>query len=149
MRIRKFLSQSPLFALYLASRDVMEAMQSRLRKLDMHFLQGLILTAIFFEDRPIRPSELSQVLQVDRSTLSHALRGLERSGWIRRDIFPGDARGYAFTLSPAGKRKTHALIKEFDWIQQGFETRMGIKRTRDVVESLDQLRQAYPNGKMN
>ena len=143
MKIKKFLSQSPIFAFYLASSQVVEAFQARLAKHEVHLLQGLILTAIFFEEREVRPFELSGAFQVERSTLSHAIRGLEKKGWIRRNQHPTDARGYVLSLTPSGKRKVLVLVKEFDSVQNSLEAGIGPRRIREIVEDIGQIRQNY------
>lgn len=139
MKIEKFLSQSPIFALYAANSHVVDTFQARLAGHDVHLLQGLILTAMLFEERPLRPSELIRSFAVENSTLSHALRGLEKKSWIRRDLHHLDARGYVFSLSPAGKRKAVALVKEFDLAQNELERGLGARRIREIVEDIGRL----------
>ena len=143
MKIQAFLAHSPVFAFYLAARDVLEEFQTRLARHEVHLLQGFVLTALFFEGREVRPSELSAVFQVDRSTMSHALRGLEKKGWVRRSLHPSDARGYLLALTPAGRRKAVILVKEFDTVQAAFETGLGTRRTREVVEDVMSLMRLY------
>ncbi len=143
MKIKKFLSQSPIFSFYLSASDVVEDFQKNLVKHDVHFLQGLILTAIFFEDREVRPFELSQSFQVERSTLSHAIRDLEKKGLLKRGIHSTDARGYVLSLTPSGKRKAIVLVKEFDKAQEGIESSIGIRRLREAVDSINEIRKSY------
>lgn len=143
MKIKKFLSQSPIFSFYLAASEVVEDFQKNLVKHEVHFLQGLILTALFFEDRLVRPFELSQDFQVERSTLSHAIRGLEKKAWIKREIHPTDARGYGLSLTASGRRKALALVKVFDQVQTGIEENFGSRKLREAVESINGLRKSY------
>ena len=143
MKIEKFLSHSPIFALYLTTSLVVEAFQARLAKYEVHLLQALVLTALFFEEREVRPSELSRAFQVDRSTLSHALRGLEKKGWLRRGLHPTDARGYVLSLTSGGRRKALALVKEFDSTQDGLEAAVGSRRLRETVDEIHGIRLQY------
>src|SRR5882724_3106522 len=99
MRIRKYLSQSPVFALYQAQGSLIEHIQDRLSKEDVHLLQGLLLTSLFFEEREVRPLELAKEFGVSKSNLSHAMRDLEKKGFIKRNMHGSDARGYLFSLS--------------------------------------------------
>jgi DNA-binding MarR family transcriptional regulator len=145
MKIEKFLSHSPIFACYLTNSMVVEAFQARLAKHEVHLLQGLVLTALFFEEREVRPSELSRAFQVDRSTLSHALRGLEKKGWLRRGLHPTDARGYVLTLTASGGRKALVLVKEFDSTQEGLEAALGSRRLREIVDEIHAIRRSYQN----
>lgn len=138
MKIRKYLTQSPIFALYRAQNLVVERFQQKLKRNDVHLLQGLILTAIFFEDKEVRPIELQSVLKVEKSNLSHALRGLERKGLITRSMHLSDARGYLFSLTPAGRKSTLDLIKEFDKIQDQIEGKLG-KKTSEIIAGVQEL----------
>lgn len=143
MKIRKFLSQSPIFSFYLAASEIIENVQKNLVKHDVHFLQGLILTALLFEEREVRPFELSQDFQVGRSTISHAIRGLERKGLLKRGLHPTDARGYVLSLTTSGKRKAVVLVKEFDKTHDGIENHFGAKKLREAVENMNEIRRLY------
>lgn len=139
MKIKKFISQSPIFALYRAQSVVLESFQQRLSEHGVHLLQGLILTAIFFEEKDVRPLELHSVFGVERSNLSHALRDLEKMGLLKRSMHPTDARGYVFSLTPSGRKKTLALIKEFDGVQDAFEASLGVRGTKEFVDRVQQV----------
>lgn len=143
MKIKKFISQSPIFLLYQAQMCIIEPFQKRLAAHDVHLLQGLILTALFFEDKEVRPLELHSVFGVERSNLSHALRALEKKGLLKRAMHTTDARGYVFSLTLAGRKKAIALIKEFDNVQNKLETTLGAKKTREINEGITQLTNEY------
>jgi MarR family transcriptional regulator, organic hydroperoxide resistance regulator len=128
MRIQKFLDSTPLFTLYLAYDQIIGSLQKRLTTEDIHFLQALILTGIYFEERPVQPSELAATLQSTRSNISHSLRSLEKAGWIERKTSLKDARAYFFTLTREGKKKVHRLIKIFDSAQEQIEKSLGGKK---------------------
>jgi DNA-binding MarR family transcriptional regulator len=143
MKIKKFISQSPIFSLYLAASEVVEHFQKNLVNFEVHFLQGLILTAIFFEDKEVRPLELSHVFQVERSTLSHAIRGLEKKGWLKRNMHPTDARGYVLSLTSSGRKKALALIKEFDQVHDGIEQNIGVRKLKESIDNINAVRKSY------
>jgi DNA-binding MarR family transcriptional regulator len=72
---------------------------------DLSFAEGLILTAILFEEpRPIKPSQLADTFGTTRGNISHSLSSLEGRGFLQRRIDPGDARAYQVTLRPSGKK---------------------------------------------
>src|ERR1700722_5115397 len=121
MKIQNYLSQSPLFALYQAQSSLIESFQDRLSREGVHFLQGLLLTTLFFEEREVRPSELLKTLKVSKSNLSHATRDLEKRGFLKRSVHTLDARGYLFSLSHLGRKKALILIKIFDEVQNELE----------------------------
>lgn len=125
MRIQKFLSESPLFSLYVAYDQVLRDFQEKLAAENVHFIQALIITGLFFEDRAVRPSEFAHVLKVSRSNVSHALRDLEKKQIIDRSTDTKDARAYYISLTRAGKRMAPRLVKLFDLTQNEIETAGG------------------------
>ena len=128
MRIEKFLSASPLFNLYSAYDQILGDFQKRLKLEDVHFLQALILTGIFFEERPVRPSELAKVFGSTRPNVSHALRSLQKHGLVERKTSSDDARAYFFNLTREGKKKVPRLIKIFDSTEDEIEKGLGGKK---------------------
>ena len=143
MKIEKYLQQSPVFALYRAQGALIDHLQNLLKKNDLHLLQALILTALFFEDAEIRPRDLAKTFQVSNSTLSHALHGLEKRSLVIRSLHPSDARGYLIHTTGVGKKKALTLVKLFDKIQEELETQMGVRSFRDFVRTLDKLISVY------
>jgi DNA-binding MarR family transcriptional regulator len=128
MRIEKFLDSTPLFTLFVAYDEIIGDFQKRLAKEGVHFLQALVLTGLFFEERPVRPSELTKSLRARKSNLSHALRSLEKAGLIERKTVPADARAYMFTLTREGRRRVPKLIKIFDSAQNQIEAVRGSRK---------------------
>ncbi|HEY8270006.1 MAG TPA: winged helix DNA-binding protein [Pseudobdellovibrionaceae bacterium] len=139
MKINKFIAQSPIFALYRGNSLLVEPFQMRLAKEGVHLLQGLILTALFFEEREVRPFELAKAFQVSKSNLSHSLRSLEKKGWLKRAMHSEDARGYLFSLTASGKKKALILIKSFDEVEGELEKKIGTKNTKEFVNVLNQF----------
>lgn len=139
MKIKRYLTQSPIFALYRAQNLIILRFQKKLKKHQVHLIQGLILTAMFFEDRDVRPFELLNVLRVEKSNLSHALRGLEKKKLIKRFMHPKDARGYLFQLTATGKNTALDLIKDFDLIQNNFEEKFGQKKSSEIIQGIHEL----------
>jgi len=143
MKIKKFISQSPIFALYLGNALLIEPFQAQLAKEGIHFLQGLILTALFFETREVRPYELAKVFQVSKSNLSHALRDLEKKGMLKRSVHPDDARGYLFCLTPLGNKKALGLVKTFDDVENALEKNVSGKATKEFINVINQYVDGY------
>lgn len=59
-------------------------------------------------DRSARMSDLSTVLQVSPSRLSHAISRLEEMGCVRREVCPSDRRGWLAVLTDEGLRVVRA-----------------------------------------
>jgi DNA-binding MarR family transcriptional regulator len=143
MRIRKYLSQSPVFALYQAQGSLIEHIQDRLSKEGVHLLQGLLLTAIFFEEKEVRPMELLKEFKVSKSNLSHAMRDMEKKGFLKRTMHESDARGYLFSLSNLGRKKATGLIKIFDEVQDELEKGIGVRSVKDFVQNVTEVVLTY------
>jgi DNA-binding MarR family transcriptional regulator len=143
MRIEKFLGASPLFNLYSAYDQILGDFQKKLRREDVHFLQALIMTGIFFEERSVRPSELAKILRTTRPNVSHALRNLEKRGLVERRSSREDARAYLFDLTREGKKKVPRLIKIFDSTEDKIEKALGGKEVnanlRHFVDAYKEL----------
>ena len=125
-----------MFSLHRAYDEVILDFQRRLQEEGVHYIQALILTGIFFEERPVRPSELAKTLGSSRPNISHALRGLEKKGWITRGSSPLDARAYFFELTKEGRKKVPKLIKIFDRIEDRFDAWPEAKRLTHFLEAL-------------
>jgi len=70
MKIEAYLKESPLFSLYVAHEQVLRDFQAQLAVEEVHFIQALIVTGLFFEEKPVRPSALSETLHCSRSNIS-------------------------------------------------------------------------------
>lgn len=55
-------------------------------------------------DRRMRMSDLAASALLSRSRLSHRMKVMESTGWIRREPCPGDKRGYFAVMTPKGWR---------------------------------------------
>src|ERR1700679_527218 len=104
MRIDAFLRESPMFAILHAARRLDTLANEALAEDDLSFAEGLILTAILFEEpRPIKPSQLADTFDTTRGNISHSLSSLEAKGFLQRRIDPVDARAYQVTLRPQAR----------------------------------------------
>lgn len=140
MRIKKFLAESPLFGLYTTYDQVLGHFEKQLKNENVGFLQALILTGIFFEEAPVRPTQLAKILQTTPPNMSQALKTLEWRGFIERTISKGDARAYLFNLTSAGRRKVPKLIKIFDSIENEVDRSLDSKK---VVQRLEEFKSVY------
>ena len=132
MKISKFLDASPLFNLSIAYDEIIGDFQKRLLKENVHFLQALVLTGLFFEEKPVRPTQLAKTFSSTKSNLSHALRDLERKGLVERNIAQEDARAYFFSLTKEGKRRVPRLVKIFDRTEESLENRFAGRKVNQT-----------------
>jgi DNA-binding MarR family transcriptional regulator len=140
MKIEKFLNESPLYNLSAAYNEIIGRFQKVLAKEGVHFLEALILTGLFFEEKPVRPTQLAVTFSCSKSNMSHALRGLEKAGWIERKSSTDDARAYFFSLTKEGRKKVPKLIKAFDSTDDKIERAFA---GRKVIPNLKLFRQIY------
>lgn len=144
MKIKKYLQQSPIFALNAAYENVIPKLNKQLKVDQLNLLQGLVLTALFFEDRnDVNPSSLAEVFQTSRGNMSHIISDLEYRGYIKRVLNEKDARGFKIELKSDGKKKALALIKFFDRLQNIFEKNMGSQTCQKTVDGLHAISEIY------
>ncbi|HWU44350.1 MAG TPA: MarR family transcriptional regulator [Bdellovibrio sp.] len=139
MRIKKYLEQSPVFAINLAYEAIISELNRSLKQEEVNIMQALLLTALFFEESDnIKPSDLAKVFRTSRGNISHSLSHLEAKKWVRRKVHIDDARSFHIELRPEGRRKALALIKFFDKIQDRFEKELG-SSCRHTVNGIFQM----------
>ncbi len=146
MKIRNYLNESPLVALNGVYEAVITDLNRQLRKEGVNLMQGLILTALLFEDsETVTPSQLAEVFQTSRANVSHMVSHLEANGWVKRAVNKEDARKFHLLLKPEGKKVALRLIKFYDSIQNKIEKQMGESRSRKLVDGLHELKAIYKN----
>ena len=144
MKILKYLNQSPIFALNSAYESVIPKINKQLKSEKMNLLQGLVLTALFFENgSDINPSKLADIFQTSRGNMSHILSDLEYLGFVKRIVNEKDARRFKIELRPDGRKKAISLIKFYDRLQNLFETQLGILNCQKTVLNLRSMSALY------
>lgn len=144
MKIKKYLEQSPIFALNAAYERVIPKVNKQLKEEGLNLIQGLVLTALFFEQRKdVSPSQLADLFQTSRGNMSHILSHLEAEGWVRRQVHSKDARQFHIELKADGRKKALHLIKFYDKLQAQFEKEMGGAGCVRFVHSLGQVATTY------
>lgn len=144
MKIEKYLSASPIFAISVAHERIISDVNRRLGKEEVNILQGLILVALVFEESPeVTPSMLAKEFQTSRANISHAISHLEYLGLVKRGVSASDARKLHISIKPEGKKKALRLIKFYDRLQDLFEESTGAQQCRKTVEGLRGFLSAY------
>lgn len=140
MRIDAFLKESPMFAVSRAARRFDTLAARTLATDGLSFLEGLTLTALFFEaPRPVKPSQLAEAFATTRGNVSHCLSSLEAKGLLQRKIDPEDARVFLLALKPQGKRAALRVIAAFDKLQREFESEIGKTALGEMLNALAKL----------
>jgi DNA-binding MarR family transcriptional regulator len=129
-----------MFAINRAARRFESLTAQVLADDSLSFLEGLILTAMFFEaPRLVKPSQLAETFGTTRGNVSHCVSSLEAKGLLQRRIGPDDARAYLLTLKPQGKRSALRVIAAFDKLQHEFEAGIGKTALGEMLKSLRKL----------
>ena len=125
MRIESFLQQSPVFQISRAARRIEAALNQTLGEEELTFFESLVLTAVFFEKKGVKPSALAETFQTTRGNVSHCVSSLEAKGLVKRRIDPGDARALQIALLPAGRKRAVRVAGILDRMQRRFEETVG------------------------
>jgi DNA-binding MarR family transcriptional regulator len=104
-----------------AARALARRFDEAFRPLGITNGQFSILTSLNRPDRP-RIGEVADLLAMDRTTLTAALKPLQRAGWVEVAVDPADARSRRMELTAAGRevvrlalpvwRQTHAELAQ-------------------------------------
>ena len=140
MKIKKYLQQSPIFALNAAYEAIIPKLNKQLKAEQLNLLQGLVLTALFFEnDNETNPSMLAEIFQTSRGNISHILSDLEYHGYVKRVLNDKDARKFKIELKSEGRKKALSLIKFFDRLQNIFEKNLGLANCQKTVDGINAI----------
>lgn len=144
MKIKKYLQQSPIFALNAVYEAIIPKLNKQMKLDQLNLLQGLVLTALLFEERSdINPSYLAEIFQTSRGNMSHILSELEYQGYVKRVVSDKDARGFKIELKAEGKKKALALIKFYDRLQNLFEKNLGQQNCQKTVDGLHMISKIF------
>lgn len=144
MKIDRYLRESPFVALNTVYEAVITDINRRLKNEGVNLLQGLVLTALLFEDsETTTPSQIATIFQTSRANVSHMVSHLEAKGWVKRTVNKNDARQFHLSLKPEGRKLALRLVKFYDSIQNRIEDSMGQQKSRRLVESLFELTSIY------
>ena len=77
--------------------------------------------------------ELEHKLAVSKPALSQMFRSMEKSGYVVREIDPGDYRKVLFTLTPKGKELLCGMRGQLDRMLDETITRFGEDNTRQLI----------------
>src|SRR5690348_10536790 len=88
-----------------------------------------------------RLAELAEASQVSKQTIGSIVDQLERAGYVRRVPDPCDARARLVTITPRGHELIELSLPVVRDIQGQWTTHLGPKRTRQLRQALEALRE--------
>ncbi len=121
------------FALYNASRAMMNAYAPILDDLGLTYPQYLVMLVLWEEDGP-RVSRIGERLALDSATLTPLIKRLEAHGVVRRERSTEDERVVEVCLTAEGKH----MKKKADAVGKCFLDKTGLT-VRDALSLRDQL----------
>ena len=118
-----------------AARQVTQLYDTELSACGLRVTQYSVLSIL---DRvgPSSVQDLAAALVMDRSTLGHNLRPLEREGLIRLAVDSNDRRTRRLDLTPQGKAKLEESRPHWQRAQQRFEASYGAPDAKQLRTSL-------------
>ena len=123
-----------------ASRRVSRFYDTVLQSTGLKTSQLSLIRAVYFRpDRELTMRELAEILVMDRSTLGHNLRPLEREGLVRLAASKSDKRARIVALTPKGRRKCEASAASWSEAQRRFEQVYGLKNMAGLRGALFQV----------
>lgn len=121
-----------------ATRRISQAYDTALAPTGLKTTQYTLLSAINRASQPTL-SELAAILVMDRSTLGHNLRPLEREGLVAMLADRADARSRRVHLTPQGITRHAEAKRLWQKMQARFEETFGPSQTAALREALLQL----------
>jgi DNA-binding MarR family transcriptional regulator len=135
--VEKILSPCHCAVLRKASRHVSQVYDTALAPTGLKTTQFSLLAAIDRgEDALMSMRELADVMVMDRSTLGHNLRPLEKQTFIKFISNKGDARSRHVQLTRKGRSKLEEARVLWRAMQDRFESSFGTSPTTDLRRSL-------------
>jgi len=124
-----------------ASRALSQFYEHRVIPSGIH-AQQLTILAILKYNAPMTVLELAQALDMDRTTLAHNLRPLQRDGIVSATTGTKDKRNRIIALTEAGAKQLDHALTLWRKAQQEFEDRFGAERAAKLREELRAAAQA-------
>jgi len=82
-------------------------------------------------------SELATIIWSSRSRLTHLIHQLVKSGWVRREAFPGDRRGAAAVLTDQGfAALERAVLVHVESVRRCVFDLLTAEQLRDISQTL-------------
>lgn len=120
-----------------ASRRISHTYDTALAPSGLKTTQFSLLAAISqTEDAPLTMTELAEAMVMDRSTLGHNLRPLERDGFVNIRPAKTDARSREIILTEKGRKKLTEAAALWRRMQEAFVDTVGAVKVARLRKSL-------------
>jgi DNA-binding MarR family transcriptional regulator len=129
------------FALRRATRAITRLYDDMLRPTGLRATQFTVL-AVVRASEPATQSEIARIAQLDATTLTRAIRPLERKGLVRVAAGRSDRRHRVVSSTAKGRRLLHAASQYWDRAQAELAKRMGDDEMQELVAMLHRTARA-------
>jgi DNA-binding MarR family transcriptional regulator len=127
-------------ALRKAARNISQAYDASLRGSGLKATQFALLAELTRHTAsPLTVNELAECLVMDRSTLGHNLRPLERQGFVAIKVDKDDLRSRRVVLTPKGATKFSEAAKLWKGAQERYERAIGQGQAASLRNTLQQI----------
>lgn len=121
-----------------ASRRVSQLYDAALEPCGLRGTQRALLNQILRAGTPSL-GELAEALVMDRGALTHNLKPLERDGFVKTSVDPGDRRNRLVALTAAGRAKLAESDALWARAQTGFEAAFGAAKSAALRQALEYI----------
>jgi DNA-binding MarR family transcriptional regulator len=130
-------------ALRRASRRISQMYDEALGASGLRAAQFAILAMLHAADG-LNVNELAERMDLDRTTMGKNLRPLERDGLVAVTVSSKDRRSRIVALTAAGQATLSTALPLWVGVQERFERENGRRRSRELRETLAELRTVTP-----
>ena len=125
----------------IASRRLLEALDSDLDGHDLSMADYEVLAQLSdAPERRMRMTELAEIAMLSKSRLSHRMKGMEKAGWVRREVCTEDKRGSFAVMTDKGWR---AIVKaapdHVDSVRNRFVDNLTAKDQEELTKIFDRV----------
>lgn len=121
-----------------AARHMTRFYDACLAEVGLRGSQYIILLYLSREG-PTPINGLAEAMVMDRTTVGHAIKPLERDGLLSIDVDPADRRSRLVGLTEAGTRKVEEAFAAWNKAQQAFEAKFGESAAATLRKTMAQV----------
>jgi DNA-binding MarR family transcriptional regulator len=132
--------QCPAIRVRTAGRMLARLYDEALRDLGLEMSQMPVLAAFAIRgERGFQVTEAARALVMDRTSITRAIRPLERRGLLRVARCPDDARSKIVLITRAGERTVRAAYPRWERTTKRIRDAFGTRRIDQLAQELDAL----------
>lgn len=105
-----------------------------------------ILIVLYLKNKPMKPSELAEYIELKRSTVTGLLNGLEKSGYIKRQQHD-DGRAMNITLTASCLEMIESLIPSYIKLIDSYMSELTQQDYEDLARILGKIQRGMEKTK--